>query len=93
MPGSQEILLLIGLALLLFGPNKIPEFARALGRASAEYKRGLQDVKTSLMTGEEGNTSSEDREIILAAKKLDIPTENRSIEEIASDIVTYPSDA
>lgn len=87
MAGYQEILLLIGLALLLFGPNKLPEFARALGKASTEYKRGMKEAKQSIFQDDLDDLSSEDREIIKAAKAMGIPTEGRSIEEIASDII------
>ena len=45
MAGYQEILLLIGLALLLFGPNKLPELARAMGKATTEYKKGMKEGK------------------------------------------------
>ncbi len=89
MPGGQEILLLFGLALLLFGPNKIPELARAFGKATAEYKKGMQEVKKAVLTEETSPFTSEEKELITAAKKLGIPTESRSMEEIASDLVNY----
>ncbi|MHA2029628.1 MAG: twin-arginine translocase TatA/TatE family subunit [Candidatus Kariarchaeaceae archaeon] len=87
MAGYQEILLLVGLALLLFGPNKLPEFARALGKATTEYKKGMTEAKKNIFQEEDSSISSEDRQIISAAKEMGIPTEGRSIEEIANDIV------
>ena len=93
MAGAQEILLLIGLALLLFGPKKIPEIARALGKATTEYKRGIQEAKRTIMSDDENPLSSEEKEIVTAAKKLGIATEGRSVEEIASDLVAHSSDA
>lgn len=87
MVGYQEILLLVGLALLLFGPNKLPELARAMGKATTEYKKGIKEAKESIFQDEADNFSSEDKQIIKAAKDLGILTEGRSIEEIASDIV------
>lgn len=42
--GSGEILLIIlVIILLIFGPKKIPELARAIGRAVREYKKGLSE--------------------------------------------------
>ncbi len=44
--GFTEILLILVVILLLFGGKRIPEIARALGRASYEYKKAkniLQD--------------------------------------------------
>ncbi|MCE7734923.1 MAG: twin-arginine translocase TatA/TatE family subunit [Candidatus Heimdallarchaeota archaeon] len=87
MAGYQEVLLLIGLALLLFGPNKLPELARALGKATTEYKRGIKEAKKNIFEEGESNISTEDMQLISAAKEMGIPTEGRSMEEIASDIV------
>ncbi|MCY3410781.1 MAG: twin-arginine translocase TatA/TatE family subunit [Candidatus Heimdallarchaeota archaeon] len=85
--GNPELLLLIGLALLLFGPNKIPEFARAIGKATNEYKKGIAEAKKTFSGETDSQFSTEELEIIQAAKDAGIPTENRSIEEIASDLV------
>ena len=87
MVGYQEIIILVGLALVLFGPNKLPELARAMGKATTEYKKGIKEAKQSIFQDEADNFSTEDKQIITAAKELGIPTEGRSIEEIASDIV------
>ena len=38
-----EILVIVIVGLVLFGPNKIPEFARQLGRAVNMFKKGLQE--------------------------------------------------
>ena len=38
MIGTTELILIIIAAILLFGAKKIPEIARGLGRAEAEYK-------------------------------------------------------
>ena len=41
--GGWELLLIAGLALLLFGPDKLPEFARTLGRLIRDFKK-YQDL-------------------------------------------------
>jgi sec-independent protein translocase protein TatA len=38
-----EILVILVVGLLLFGPNKIPEFARQCGRAVNMFKKGLKE--------------------------------------------------
>lgn len=43
--GITEILLILVVALLLFGGKRIPEIARALGRASYEYKKAKNIIK------------------------------------------------
>jgi len=42
--GTPGIILLVILALLLFGPNKLPELGRAVGRTFREFKEGARDV-------------------------------------------------
>ncbi|MDD5656291.1 MAG: twin-arginine translocase TatA/TatE family subunit [Elusimicrobia bacterium] len=41
--GYGELLLILLVALLLFGPNKIPELARACGRAVNMFKKGMRE--------------------------------------------------
>lgn len=38
-----EMLVILVVGLLLFGPNKIPEFARQCGRAVNQFKQGLRE--------------------------------------------------
>ena len=42
--GWTEILLVLLVALLLFGSKKLPELARALGKSLSEFKRGKDEV-------------------------------------------------
>ncbi len=39
--GFPELILILGIALLLFGANRIPEIARSMGSAVNEFKRAL----------------------------------------------------
>ncbi|MBQ4122537.1 twin-arginine translocase TatA/TatE family subunit [bacterium] len=43
--GIQEIILILAVALLLFGAKRIPEIARAFGRASYEFKKAKQTIQ------------------------------------------------
>ncbi|MBO8429886.1 twin-arginine translocase TatA/TatE family subunit [Spirochaetes bacterium] len=43
--GITEILLILVVIILLFGGKRIPEIARALGRASYEYKKAKNIIK------------------------------------------------
>ncbi len=46
--GFEEIGLLLFLAFLLFGPKKLPEIARILGKGMAELRRASWDFRASL---------------------------------------------
>lgn len=41
--GLPEILLILVIALLIFGAAKLPEIGRSLGRALGEFKKGTQE--------------------------------------------------
>lgn len=47
MLGTTELLLLGGLALLLFGGKKVPEMMRGLGQGVKEFKKGMMDINDS----------------------------------------------
>ena len=44
MPGMGEMLIILFLALLMFGGAKLPGLMRNLGRSANEFKRGLADT-------------------------------------------------
>lgn len=43
MIGTTEILILLGVAILLFGGKKIPEIMRGLGQGIKSYKEGIKE--------------------------------------------------
>jgi TatA/E family protein of Tat protein translocase len=46
--GFTEILFLFFVALLVFGPRKLPELGRQIGRGLSEFKRASNDFRTQL---------------------------------------------
>lgn len=48
MPGTPEILVIFLLVLLLFGPDKLPELARQVGRVVRQVRRASDDLKSQL---------------------------------------------
>ena len=43
--GMPELLLILGLALIVLGPKKLPELAKTLGKGLAEFRRATEDLK------------------------------------------------
>jgi TatA/E family protein of Tat protein translocase len=48
--GFSEIAFIVIVALLLFGPKKLPEIGRTLGRGMAEFRRATDELKRSINT-------------------------------------------
>lgn len=45
--GTQELIFIFFLALLLFGPKKLPELGRTIGKAMTEFRRAQSELKAS----------------------------------------------
>lgn len=46
--GMQELLVILVIALIVVGPKRLPEIARALGRAFGEFRRTTEGFRESL---------------------------------------------
>jgi TatA/E family protein of Tat protein translocase len=46
--GMQEIIIILVVALIVIGPKKLPDLARALGRALGEFRKAADDLKDNL---------------------------------------------
>ena len=69
--GFPELLIIVAIALIVFGPNKLPELARAFGKAMREFKKATEEVKESFEAETKGldelkSTFAEEREKFLA---------------------------
>ena len=43
--GSTELLVIMGAALIFFGPRKLPQLSRQLGKSLSEFRRASEDFK------------------------------------------------
>src|SRR2546426_7035932 len=50
--GSQELLVILVIVLILFGANRLPQLARSLGSSMKEFKKGIDEGK-----GEDGGAT------------------------------------
>ena len=46
--GLPELIIIMVIALIIIGPSKLPDLARALGKGMAEFKKATQEIKDSL---------------------------------------------
>jgi TatA/E family protein of Tat protein translocase len=45
--GFQELLIIFVIALLVFGPKKLPELGKSLGKGLREFKKATEDLKSN----------------------------------------------
>lgn len=62
--GMPELLIIFTVALIVFGPRKLPELGRSLGKSLQEFKRASNELKHTL-----------DEEISLEDKQRAVPPE------------------
>ncbi|MBI3948883.1 MAG: twin-arginine translocase TatA/TatE family subunit [Acidobacteria bacterium] len=65
--GWTEILFILVIALIIFGPRKLPQLGRTLGESLAQFRRASEDFKRSW-----------EQEITLEEKRLSPPTPSPS---------------
>lgn len=61
-PGPPELLLILAIAILMFGANKIPELARSTGEAVTEFEKGRKEIEEELQKETTENPSEKDVE-------------------------------
>lgn len=47
-PGPTELIIVLVVILILFGPKKLPDLSRAVGKSIGEFKRGKKEVDAEL---------------------------------------------
>ena len=52
--GMPELILIFIVALIVFGPKKLPEIGKSLGKGLAEFKRASDDFKQSIQKEVDG---------------------------------------
>lgn len=80
--GFPEIILIFVVVLLLFGPKKLPDFARTFGKAIREFRKTVNEAKTTI----EEEIEKADISVAEDLKQIDsdIKDLNHEIKSIAS---------
>jgi sec-independent protein translocase protein TatA len=81
--GMPEILMILVIALIIFGPRKLPELGKTLGQSLAHFRRASEDFKRQW-----------EDEVELEKRKLDAPPPARApvaSEPVAASVADYGS--
>ena len=69
--GMPELIIIMVIALIVIGPSKLPDLARALGKGLSEFKKATSEIKESLNIEDELRDAKED--LIDSVSGLDQP--------------------
>ncbi len=86
--GSEWIIIIFAALVLILGTNRLPDAAKKLGRASAEYKRAKSEVSTQISEAASQNVNitgpveNERQKFEMIAKSLGIDPAGMSTDEL-----------
>jgi Tat protein translocase TatB subunit len=77
--GFNEIIIILVIALIVIGPKKLPDIAKALGKGYREFKKAFDDVKDELNIDiDDDSEYDEIRKTGIKAKDTDANTKEQS---------------
>jgi len=85
MIGTQEMILILILALFLFGPSKLPELARSLGKAAGEFKRAQKETELDIKRID-SPLNDKDTKIHKLAIEMGIDVKDKTSEQLVEEI-------
>lgn len=86
--GLPELLIILAIALIIFGPNKLPELARAFGKAMREFKKATDELKE---TFSEETRDLEELSTTLNEEKDNLITKiSEEISDSEQEEISYP---
>ncbi len=79
---------IVAVVIILWGPAKIPEFAKALGRAKGEFEKASKEFQNPTTTINTSTPAVRTKEEVLfeTARNLGIATEGKTKEQISKEI-------
>ena len=76
--GMPELIIIMVIALIVIGPSKLPDLAKALGKGLAEFKKATSEIKESLNVDDELKEAKDD--LIDSVSGLDRPLDLEAFE-------------
>ncbi|HVP23278.1 MAG TPA: twin-arginine translocase TatA/TatE family subunit [Conexivisphaerales archaeon] len=94
LQGSEWLIVIVIIVVLIFGAGKIPDLARSLGRAQGEFQKGkvesdLEVQKMKEAAGQSTAQPSDHDRLLKAAKELGISTEGKTDDQIREEIKAH----
>lgn len=91
--GLTEIIVLAVLVLVFFGPSRLPDIARGLGKAMREFKKGMNEVQREFEEMERRQRESRSEEERARARKEEGPKAGERVRPPEAEGDPDPDDA
>ena len=81
--GLPEIIIILIIVLLVFGPRRLPEMAKGIGQSVREFRKGIRDMKDEVTSDDEDRKPSKDSHVSTAKSEPESqkPVESTSAEK------------
>jgi sec-independent protein translocase protein TatA len=88
MIGTQELLIVFGLIVILFGASKLPELARSMGSSMGEFKKAQKESELNLKEFEKSlkEPASPKSKVQETAQKLGIDIRGKTDDQLLDEI-------
>lgn len=73
--GVPGLILILVIALIIFGPSKLPEIGRAFGSTLKEFKKATKD----LVNGDKEEKKDDDEQVLTLAKNDNVEKDNKVV--------------
>ncbi len=83
--GTQELILILIAILFLFGPSKLPEMARSLGKAVGEFKKAQMETEHDIKRFN-APLNDKDTKIHNLAVEMGIDVKDKTSEQLVEEI-------
>jgi sec-independent protein translocase protein TatA len=91
--GMPELIVIMVIALIVLGPQKLPELARSLGKGLAEFKRASEDFKRNMEDEARAQEEKERTARELAAKDETLKTAAAEFADKSTAAAEQPAEA
>ena len=80
--GMPELIIIMVIALIVIGPSKLPDLAKAIAKGMAEFRKATREIKEGLDLSEEFNDAKED--LVDSVSGLDI-LDDKDLKKVPND--------
>ena len=91
-PGPLEIIILLGILFILFGAERLPKMANALGRSKGEFQKGLSEATPAATLADlEAGGKTSDQVLMDRAKAVGIDPSGMAVDELEKKVAALES--